>query len=281
MSKKIKKKPSNEIKRIVVISDTHFGSDVGLLPPGVFNHKGLEFHLSPLQQWLWDRWLDATQKWLPTILGDDPWALVINGDITEGSHHGTTELVSGDVDTHQDISEIALAPLAEAATKTFVVEGTDVHTRGFERGIGKALKAQRNPQTHSHCFPQLFLECGGILCSFKHHITTALRPWTESGSYAAALTKEQADAAKYNHRIPRVVVRSHRHITGAWRTTGGLLVCTPPWQAMTRYARKVTQGHVTPVGLIVLDFADADPDGLPRVITKDYIPTPDPVMSLS
>ena len=73
---------------LVVVSDLHCGSEVGLLPPEVETHSGntVGFGSNYHQEWLWDKWTEAQERVL-AVAGDDPFVLLCNGDATEGIHH--------------------------------------------------------------------------------------------------------------------------------------------------------------------------------------------------
>ena len=87
------------IRAIAVFSDLHAGSTVALMPPGFRTIEGTTMDHTPIQAWLWSCWLDG-QAWLDSVMGADPYALVLNGDLTEGVHHGTKQIISPDVLDH-------------------------------------------------------------------------------------------------------------------------------------------------------------------------------------
>ena len=60
-------------KLLVVVSDLHCGSTVGLMPPDSENMAGntLNFGKNHHQAWLWEKWT-AAQNAVAEIAGDDP-----------------------------------------------------------------------------------------------------------------------------------------------------------------------------------------------------------------
>ena len=79
MAKKLTRRP----QLLVVVSDLHCGSTTGLMPPDSENMAGntIGFGKNVHQAWLWANWKKA-QAEVAKIAGNDPLALLINGDAT-------------------------------------------------------------------------------------------------------------------------------------------------------------------------------------------------------
>src|SRR5690349_18053925 len=80
---------------IAVVSDTHNGSTVALCPERIALDDGGAYEASRAQRWLWASWLDFWGKAQALRTAHDA-ALytVFNGDLTEGNHHGSTQILS-------------------------------------------------------------------------------------------------------------------------------------------------------------------------------------------
>lgn len=269
---------SDQIRTVVVLSDTHCGSQWGLCPKGMEKDDGSYYPDNKVRRWIWNKWTDATEKWLPKYLGDDPWALVLNGDLVEGCHHRTVEILSPEPAEHSRIAVRALSPMAERADRLYVVRGTEVHVRGMENNIAAQLGAELDPDTSMPVFESLWLGVHGCLCHFQHHISASMREHTGGSQPHIQLAMERAEAGRHGHPIPQVIVRSHRHKFHAGFDSGGCVVVTPPWQVATRFARKVTNSQITPLGLVVLDWRGKAKGDCPHVEPRIYTPRPDPVM---
>src|SRR5687767_11379157 len=113
----------------VVVNDIHSGSTVGLLPPDFETLEGNRIAQNRFQQWLWACWTHATQTWLPAVVGSDPWVLIANGDLVEGCHHGTKEVISPDEGDHKAAAFQVIQPLASKASAVFLTEGTECHSK--------------------------------------------------------------------------------------------------------------------------------------------------------
>jgi len=261
---------------------------------------GGTYHANDVQRWLWASWEDATgcrwkpdragghfvtmpdrQGWIRKLAKRRKCGLVVLGDAIEGLHHHSVEVIGADELLHERIAETILAPLAEFFDTTFVIRGTECHVGVRESALGLKLGARYDKATKCFCYEQLQLRIRDTLCHFKHHIGSSMRPWTSSMQFAAALSSEQLNAIGLEHKeVPRVICRAHRHQYGEFRNNQGLIVVSPPWQMLTRFARRVTQASLAQPGLFALDFRDLDSYGLPRVHAKLYRPDADEVVEL-
>lgn len=265
------------IRKVVVVSDLHVGSTKGLLNPGYTTLEGNEIKLNAMQEWLWLCW-EKAQTFIDQTVGDEPYALVINGDIIEGIHHGTKEIWSPEIADQFKAAVEVITPLAAQASAVFVVRGTECHVQNSEAGIGAAIGAVRNEELGIHAFDRLVLELNGIRHVFRHHIGTSVRRGLAGTQLSANLAEEQVEAVNNGEKIPRVVVCSHRHKYGLYQDTNGLLVVTPPWQGLTRHGHKVVSQARTSVGVVVLDYSEKKYGELPTVTPRTYgTPPPQPI----
>jgi hypothetical protein len=260
---------SKKIKLIVDLSDLHCGSSKALLPPGFVTLEDQPVPQNPIQRWLWPCWL-RTQAFIGEVAGDDPFALVINGDIIEGVHHGTKEIISPEVADHRDAAVEVLAPLVKRAAKFFIVRGTECHVNNSEHSIGAQLGAVKNPESKLHVFDRLTLEIMGVRCVFRHHIGTTTRRGLAGTQLSMNLAEEQVEAANNGEPIPRVLCCAHRHKPGAYRDDNGLCVVTPAWQVLTRFGHKVVSQARCKPGVIILDWRNCHEGDLPHVHEKYF-----------
>lgn len=250
---------------ILVVSDLHCGSTVGLCPPDYATFDGAVYGLNRIQQWIWANWQAMQDEWLPSIVGSDPFALVVNGDATEGIHHKTVQVVHADPGVHAKIAIHCLEPLAARASQTFMVRGTEAHVgHTTEANIGARLNAVKHPESGEHSAFAWNIRVNGTLCSFKHHIGTSSRLALYATQLSVTLAEEQTAAARHGHEVPTVVVRSHRHTYGMYTDGHGMVITTPAWQTLTSFGHKVVPAAVPSVGAVLLDFRNTR-SGLPVV----------------
>lgn len=262
---------STRPRLIAVFSDLHAGSTVALLPPGFVTIEGNRVEQTPLQAWLWECWTDAQAK-LAEIAGADPYALVLNGDLIEGCHHGTRQIISPDIGDHVAAALEIIRPMHAKAARTFVVRGTECHTGNAEHAIAQALKLPDAARD------RLTIDVAGIRCVFRHHIGTSTTRRLSGTQPSAVLSDEILEAACNGEPIPRVVGCAHRHNFGQWRDNHGLSVVSPPWQGLSRFAHKVVSHARTKPGFYALDWRGVRDGDLPNVIKHDYAaPEPDSI----
>lgn len=257
------------IRLVVVLSDLHAGSTKGLLPPDFVTLEAQEVGQNPIQQWLWDCWRRAND-FIDATVGRDPWALVLNGDLIEGIHHGTKEIISPEVADHRRAGMEILRPLAKRAAKVFVVRGTECHVNNHEVGMAEELHGVKNPETGLHAFDRLTLDVCGVRCVFRHHIPASLRRNLAGTQLSVQLAEEQLEAANNGEPIPRVVGCAHRHKPDSYQNDNGLCFVSPPWQALTRHGHKVVSPARTKPGVQILDWRDCAEGELPRFVRRYY-----------
>jgi hypothetical protein len=197
-----------------------------------------------------------------------------NGDLVEGVHHGTKQVISPETKDHVACAEEVLEPYTKGAAKVFVVRGTECHTNNHELTLGKILGGEADPDSNkrkpNHAFDRLQLEMGGTPCAFSHHIGTSTRDYLEATQLSVVLNQELVHASRNKETPPRVVVRSHRHRFGYFGNGHELCIVTPPWQALTRFGHKVVTAARCHPGVLVLDWRECDQGELPRIHYKLY-----------
>lgn len=255
------------IRVVAVLSDLHAGSVVALMPPTFTTANDQEVKQNPLQAWYWECY-KKTLNWIDDVVYDDPAALILNGDLIEGDHHRTTEIISRDIGDHIEIARLLLQPVTMRFNKTFITRGTECHTGNVEATLGKALKAEENPETGKPVFDRLTLDVCGTRLVARHHVTTTSRPWLESNGLGMELAAEQLHAVRNGERMPSVLCVAHRHVAGHVVTGDGLCLATPAWQGMTRHTHKVVPAARCKTGAYILDWRGVEDGQLPVVHRK-------------
>ena len=256
-----------DAKVVILFSDIHVGSTTGLLKPGYVTHEGNEIALNDIQKWLWSCWKDCW-SWAELVINNDPWACIVNGDDVEGNHHKTKQIWSPDESDHMMAASEVLQEVLRSASDVYLTEGTEAHTKNMEHGIAKILKGQginvRSPKGLG-AWPELRLEVNGTVCAADHHISTSMRSYLESSAYAISMGDMRNRYARADQRVPKFFVRSHRHQYGHFDDGYGSLVVLPPWQASTRFVRKVVPGAIPQCGLVIADWRTVETDAPPVI----------------
>jgi hypothetical protein len=247
----------------VVISDLHVLGQGGLLRPGFVTSEGNKIGLNPFQKWLW-RCYESCLEELDSLRKKDKPILIANGDLIDGNHHRTIEILHPDPNEHAKAAIYTLEPLVNRCSKIYITEGTEVHTGDFEAYIGKELDAEKH-KNGRHVFPELWIEVHGCLGLVHHHMPTTARKHLEASQLSIQLANARSYSSAVNHQMPKWVAMGHRHAS-AWYTDGNIgSLVTPGWQGLTRYGRRVVPHGKTTPGLAFMDWRHVPKGFLPRV----------------
>ncbi len=265
------------IRNIVVVSDLHCGCQLGLCPPGGARlDEGGQYQPNKLQRKLWTIWHKFWREFVPAATKGEPYAVVVNGDSIDGSHHNSTHQITHNLEDQSQIAYEVLRPIADLCNgRFFMVRGTEAHVgkSGLEEErLAKRLGAVRN-EGGQHSRYDLWMRCGDGLVHLLHHIGTTSSSAHESSALNAELIAEFVEAARWNDRPADVTVRSHRHryIDVRFMTARGIAtsVCTPGWQGKTPFAWKIAGARLAPPqwGGIVIRHGDR------RLFIDPYVET--------
>jgi hypothetical protein len=240
------------IRNLIVISDSHCGDQLGLCPPSVTLSHGGAYHASAFQRAVWEHWQHFWDKWVPNVTRHEPFAVLFNGDMVEGRHHGATHQISSNLADQANIAYEVLAPIVEKCDGRFYyVSGTPVHAGEAgedEERLALRLGAIANEYGKATRY-ELYIKVGDCLAHASHHIGV-----TGSMAYeTTALTKEFnefcAESARWGRPIPDVIVRSHRHRHSEVRVPTargyGIIFVTSAWQLKTPFLFRIPGGRVS------------------------------------
>jgi len=244
---------------VAVVGDLHINSTVGLCPPKVQLDDGGTHLMSKAQRWIWRCWLDFWQY--VDNLDRSALYVVINGDIFEGLHHNTTQLVSHNENTQFDMAVRVLEPVARQADHLFIVRGTEAHTgpsAQWEERIADDLSAARDRVGLTASWWHLPLDVEGVLLDIGHHPqTSSRRPWTQDQAAARQAAITWAEYHDIGQEPPAVVVRSHVHQFARGYRGDTLGVFCPPWQITTAFGRRLGTGRrIEPIGGLIFQCQD-------------------------
>lgn len=259
------RKKKQEINNIVVVSDTHSGCGLSLLPPeGARLDDGGRYMPSNLQLKLWSYWREFWDEFVPDATRGEPFCVVHNGDAIDGSHHNSTYQISQNLEDQSDIAYTIMKPIVDAC------EGRYYHIRGTEAHVAKSGREEERLAKRLGSIPNkegqfarwdLWKEIGGQLVHFLHHVGTTSSQAYESTAVHKELTESFLEASRWNRTPPSGVVRSHRHryveTTIATKTGKAFSVVTPGWQGKSPFAWRIAGARIsTPqFGGLVIRYA--------------------------
>ena len=252
------------IQTAIICSDLHVGSTCAILRPGFKTTDGNVIGPNPVQLWMWEQFKSCCQE-IKKLQGKSQSALILNGDLIDGNHHRTKEIVMVDEMEHARAAIFTLEPLIKLSSKTLVVAGTECHTKNLERLIGEGIGATRNPENGTHAFDMLNIEIHGCLGNIRHHMPTTSRTYLEASQLSIQLGNAQLSAVRQGDPMPKWIAGAHRHTPGYYSDGNGMMVVTPSWQGLTRYAQKVVPDGKMVVGMAFLDWRGKEKGELPKV----------------
>ena len=268
---------------LAITSDIHAGSTVALCPPKVTLDDGGEYHASKAQLWLWERWqafwqrAEQKRRQLDASL-----VQVFNGDLTEGDHHRTTQILSGNPTAQAAVVNAAMkVPLALKPDAIVGIRGTEAHvgpSAAFEERIFLGLKKDGWPvrvdeasgnASHWHWT----FEHQGVRLDIAHHGKFGSRPSTKMNTVIALAFDIFTRAAIDGRPHPHLAVRSHMHQFG---DTGSAyptrLIQMPAWQLATAFIHRLNPGAISDVGGILVTIADGTLEVEPIIFRPDARP---------
>ena len=228
---------------LAVTADHHAGSSLGPVPPeGVHLDDGGSYMPSRINLWLWQCWQDF---WNEADKIRDQYDAdlyhIINGDVFEGQHHRSTQMLSGNPQAESIVAmRMMERPQDLGVGRFFVIRGTGAHageSSSNEEGFAKALGAMPCEDTGNFSWWELPFNKFGHRLFFKHHPPSrGLLPHTEPYGVIRC-AKITWDAFHLDgEEPPHIAVFSHIHRFGDSGTaypTRALI--TGSWQFETSY----------------------------------------------
>lgn len=246
------------IRQVIAISDLHHGCQLGLCPPlPIALDSGGYYSASPLQLVMWQWWLEFW-RWVDHVTMGEPYAIIINGDTTNGKPHDAITNISDNVNTQADIALMVLKPLAEKCKgNLYFIRGTEAHVGKSgqeEERLAKSLGAIPD-EIGNYARWDLWMRLGdgvrgvgkGCLVNFGHHIGTTSSMAYEGTAISKELTEAYAEAARWREEPPDILVRSHRHryYKVEMPSDNGYAIglTTPGWQLRTPFSFRLSSGR--------------------------------------
>jgi hypothetical protein len=243
-----------KINNIIVISDEHFGCEMGLFPFDKFLMDGGGYYYpSPLQKKVAKMWRIFWDEWVPEVTKGEPYFIVNNGDAVDGTHHGSVTQITQNLERQKEMAIVGLMPLIKnkKCAGYYHIRGTEAHvgkSGQYEEEIAKQLGA-RPDETGNHARWEMWFNLNGKLIHFSHHIGTTGSSAYESTAVYKECVEQFVEAGRWGDAPPDVVVRSHRHrqfeTRIATKNGYGISLVTPGWQLKTPFVHKLPGGRAS------------------------------------
>lgn len=255
-------------RRIAVLSDLHVGSTVGLWPGRHAVEGGGVYEANEYQQWLYQCWQDM----LTEIKRLRPRVAIINGDPLQGTNMRDGQLITNKIDVQADACSELLAPLRKVVKDLYIIRGTEWHDGKAAENVeqmAKALGAKTDPSSGQNTWWELYLDVGGPVLHFAHHVGVSSVPWYEATVPLRDTLLMLSELWRFfGSEAPnvRMVVRSHRHRYIHVDAPPDIqVVVTPAWQLKTAFAHKKAASMLPEIGWVLIEWDGKDLVVKPRI----------------
>lgn len=241
-----------KLNNLIIVSDIHIGCQMGLChPDGARLDGGGHYRPTKLQLKMWEMWEHFWNDWVPKVTHGEKYAVLVNGDVIDGSHHGSTHQWSHNLEDQANHAYDILAPIADKCAAMWIVRGTPAHSG--ESGVDEERIAKRlgcvKADNGNYARNELWLDIGGDDIHAAHHIGTTGSSAHEVSAVNAELTAMFAESGRWGSKPPTVIVRSHRHRCSEIRLPAedryATAFVTAGWQLKTPFSYKVMGGRVS------------------------------------
>jgi len=239
---------------LVVVSDLHVGSTVGLCSRGVALDDGGTYRPSKAQRWLRQCWDKAWDR-VEAVRDDGPLWVVFNGDLIDGDHHNTHQLFTRSEEKQAEVCIDIIDPILQRSSESFIIRGTQSHVGQsglWEERIAYDLDTNKDTLSGTSSWWHLPLMCAGVRFDFAHFGKVGYRAWTRPNAANVLAAETMLDYASTGDKPPHVVVRSHRHtFVDSGQNYPVRVVQTPAWQLASGYVKSYLPGVLADIGLII------------------------------
>jgi len=222
--------PRREKARLIVVSDTHVGSEFAVCPKRFKTKHGGEIGASYAQKKLRSYWEDFIVKVKPT----DKDYLVLVGDLCEGPNHKEfgKNLTTANLTDQVEMALLLLKPFVEARCRIFGVVGSNYH--GGEKMPLDEVVIKRLGGTCFGKMANLEIADTGKVIQIRHGAGGLPK------SPAQKLEVEhseliQAERDGFYERHIDVLIKGHLHVFRSLDVADRLLIQAPAWKGWFPY----------------------------------------------
>lgn len=249
----------NQTVVLASVGDVHAGGATAICPAKISLDDGGEYVASKPQQWLFQCWRDYWER-VAVVVREERAKLyqIFDGDLVEGSHHGSTQVLSGNPNAQAAVlNECMAVPLALKPDRMFFVRGTEAHvgqSASAEERIADGLRRDKrpvvgDPDTKTASWWHLRLEVNGVLLDVAHHGRTGLREHTRGSAAVLHAHDILLSHVKNGERAPDLCIRGHHHKFNDSHDAAPVRVITAgAWQLKTSYVHKVAADSMSDIG---------------------------------
>lgn len=247
---------------LACVSDTHAGSTVALHPdsPTQLDDGGW-YHPSLPQRWLWQGWTAYWDRIAELRASHDRLCVLINGDIFDGDHHNTSQIVSRNPGAEFDIALRIYQPMLDLRPDNiFVVRGTESHvgkSGSMEEAFAARVGATPDPDAGTHSWWHWRADIHGYRVTAAHHGRIGYRPWTRQNAVSMLAAQIFYEHAARGWRHPDLALRSHFHKhQDSYTAHPTRVIQLPAWQLHTAYTHARLPEELSDIGGVAVSLRD-------------------------
>jgi hypothetical protein len=226
-----------------------------------------------IQAWLYQNWYDCWHERYARLLDryrPDKQTLIVNGDLVEGKHHGSTQsapLVGQHFRAAHQL--LKLGPLTHKPDEIHMVRGTEAHdgqVGELLEGLARTLRAEgsvivQDPDTNQWSSFWRRFEIDGVRIDCRHHGRFGQRMHTKD-SYMRLYAHDIWEAhVRSGERPPDLCFRSHHHNHGDSGRIEDLptrVIALPAWQCLTSFGHRIAIEDLGKHGAVVVAIRDGE-----------------------
>jgi hypothetical protein len=228
---------------------------------------GGEYRASKAQRWLFGNWEKYWER-VAEVRDNEKATLiaVFNGDLVDGAHHKTTQIITENPNAQAAVVNAAMAvPLGLKPDHIVVVRGTEAHvgnSASAEERIADGLRRDKrpvisDPETKTSSWWHWRAEIEGVRLDITHHGRAGQREHTKRGILNLYAHDILLAHVKAGHMPPHLCFRAHHH---TWDDTESAcpvrVVRTGAWQLATGYVHKVAADSLADCAAAITTIQD-------------------------
>lgn len=248
---------------LAVVGDLHCGGTTALCPPSIRLDDGGEYVSSRSQSWLWQCWNDYWKQVEEARKKAGARLFVIfNGDLVEGAHHGTTQILSGNPNAQAAVLNACMSvPLGLSPERLIFVRGTEAHvgqSASAEERIADGLRRDKRPvvtEPDTGCASWWHFrgEIEGVLVDVAHHGRTGQREHTRGNAANLHAHDILLSYIKTNDRPPDLCLRAHYHrFNDSYDSCSVRVITNGAWQLKTGFVHKIAADTLADIGGLIV-----------------------------
>lgn len=226
-------------KKILVFSDSHCGSAVGLTPI-TWQADKWAFAQGPL----WS-WYEKTVKEIGPVD-----VCVVNGDAVDGEGKAENiEQLTTDVEEQAEMAAECIRKVKYK--KLYFTYGTPFHTVGalnYEHLVAKVLS--------SSISDTVFLEANGVKFSFRHTVGASGTPYTQGTQAYKEAVRDLIQAVDNDAEPADIIVRSHVHNYFRAESPERMAITTPCLQVPVSVFGRKCRSWRYHIGMVLFEISE-------------------------